>query len=103
MVPVIEKDRDLLARVAVDNPHLAGTVLRLCNVLEDAQRYGELPSADLLRELGEYLRDLGQLVIGKALVASRPDYLVVSGNTPSPPSPTGGARSAADTSGSRTT
>lgn len=34
------KDRDLLARVAVHNPHLAGTVLKLCNDLEDGARLG---------------------------------------------------------------
>lgn len=62
------KDRELLARVAVHNPHLAGTVLRLVNDLEDAARLGELPPAALRRELGAYLQGLGGLIA--ALVES---------------------------------
>lgn len=59
--PVI-KDRELLARVAAHNPHLAGTVLRLCNDLDDGVHLGELPPAPLLHELGVYLHELGLLV-----------------------------------------
>lgn len=56
------KDRDLLARVAQYNPHLAGTVLKLCNDLVDGKELGELPPALLLREVGEYVQAIGRLV-----------------------------------------
>lgn len=56
---MIEKDRDLLAHVAVYNPHLAGTVLKLCNDLEDGRENGELPPAELLRDLGTYVATIG--------------------------------------------
>lgn len=59
---MIEKDRELLASVAIHNPHLAGTVLRLCNDLEDAARLGELPPPELLQRLGAYLQAIGGLV-----------------------------------------
>lgn len=76
MVQLIDKDTELLARVAVDCPPLAGTILRLCNVLEDAKDAAELPPPDVLRELGRYIEALGQLVAALATVrpeAQRPD------------------------------
>lgn len=59
---MIEKDHQLLAGVAVHSPHIAGTVLRLLNDLEDARRLGELPPAELLQSLGRYVELLGQLM-----------------------------------------
>lgn len=53
---MIEKDRELLALVAADNPHVAASVLNLCNVLEDAKQLGELPSPDVLRSLASIFR-----------------------------------------------
>jgi len=59
---VIEKDRELLGRVAVSSPHIAGTVLRLWNELEDAHRLSELPPNDLLSELGRHIQGIGWLL-----------------------------------------
>lgn len=75
--PVIEKDRDLLARVAVHSPHLAGTVLRLCNDLEDAYQLSELPPGDLLEALGHYVGLLGQLICD--LAPKEPSPVVIDG------------------------
>lgn len=59
---MIEKDRELLGLVAIENPHLAASVLNLCNVLEDAKQLGELPSPELMRCLGEYVAKIGLLI-----------------------------------------
>lgn len=58
----LTKDRDLLVRVAVHSPHIAGTMLRLLNDLESAVELEELPPAALLEELGVYVERLGRLV-----------------------------------------
>lgn len=67
---MIGKDRELLARVAVHNPRIAGTILRLLNELEDGAKLDELPPPDLLRQLGQYLSSLGQLVVALTATAS---------------------------------
>lgn len=61
-VSEVLKDRDLLARVAVHCPHVAGTMLRLLNDLEDAATLGELPPTPLLAEFGTYVEGLGKLI-----------------------------------------
>lgn len=61
-VAEVLKDRELLGRVAVHCPHVAGTMLRLLNDLEDAARLGELPPAPLLGEFGAYLEAIGKLI-----------------------------------------
>jgi len=63
---VIGKDRELLALVAVHNPHLAGTILKLCNELQDGKRLGELPPPELLTALGYYVQDIGRLIVAVA-------------------------------------
>lgn len=65
-VAEVLKDRELLGRVAVHCPHVAGTMLRLLNDLEDAARLGELPPAPLLAELGAYVEGVGKLVAALA-------------------------------------
>lgn len=62
----LTKDRDLLACVAVHSPHIAGTLLRLLNDLEDAVRLGELPPSPVLAALGGYLGCVGRLVVSLA-------------------------------------
>lgn len=61
-VAEVLKDRELLGRVAVHCPHVAGTMLRLLNDLEDAARLGELPPAPLLGEFGTYVEGIGRLI-----------------------------------------
>lgn len=61
-VAEVLKDRELLAKMAVHCPHVAGTMLRLLNDLEDAARLGELPPAPLLAEFGTYVEGLGKLI-----------------------------------------
>lgn len=70
---MLDRDRDLLARVAVANPHLAGTVMRLCDELVD----GELPPPPLLREFGEHVRDLGRLIVDHAEAVENPPPMVI--------------------------
>lgn len=69
-VAEVLKDRDLLARVAVHSPHIAGTMLRLLNDFEDAARLGELPPAPLLAALGGYVEGLGKLIAALAAPAN---------------------------------
>lgn len=68
----VVKDRELLVRIAVHSPHLAGTLLKLLNDLEDAHQLGELPPAPLLREMGGYVQDLGALIRSLAATEANP-------------------------------
>lgn len=77
MAAEVIKDRDLLARVAAYSPHIAGTMLRLLNDLEDAHRLGELPPPELLRELGQYMDRLGRF-LGQLSLADHEAPLTVS-------------------------
>jgi hypothetical protein len=61
-VSEVLKDRELLARVAVYCPHVAGTMLRLLNEIEDAASLGELPPTPVLAEFGTYVEGLGKLI-----------------------------------------
>ena len=63
---VFEKDHILLATVAQHSPHVAGSVLALCNALEDARDNGELPPPELLAALGQHVERLGLLLVGLA-------------------------------------
>lgn len=69
------KDRDLLARVAVHSPHVAGTMLRLLNDLEVAARLGELPPAPVLDALGAYVEGIGRLIASLADSMNRRTFL----------------------------
>lgn len=72
------KDRELMARVATYNPHLAGTLLRLCNDLQDAARQGDLPPVPLLAEFGVYVEGLGKLITTLAH-EPQPESVVIDG------------------------
>lgn len=74
---MIEDHRDLLARVAVHNPHLAGAALRMCNELADAPDTGQIPPPALLIEFGEFLARLGGFLTD---VASQANASVVIGS-----------------------
>lgn len=63
---VMEKDRELFARIALDSPRVAGAVLKLCDELESAHRNGELPPTETLTEFGRYLESLGRLLTALA-------------------------------------
>lgn len=70
-VTEVLKDRELLGRVAVHCPRIAGTMLRLLNDLEDTASLGELPPATLLAEFGTYVEGLGKLLTELARAGSR--------------------------------
>lgn len=57
---VFEKDHELLAKVAQHAPHVAGSVLSLCNALEDAD---ELPPPELLAAFRRHVEGLGRLIV----------------------------------------
>lgn len=59
-----EITRDLLANVAMANPRLAGSVATLV----DEMRHGELPDPELLVVFGQHVREIGELIIGRAEV-----------------------------------